>query len=277
MTPTLPGVPTTDRQLVASMSVEMATERSVKLLQVYKPDYQAYSGGKDSIVCRELCRMAGLKFESWYDNVTIDPPELVRFIKAQSDVRWNQPSNGNMFHRIATAPKVPPTRLCRWCCSEYKECGGRGRMKVLGVRAAESKRRADSWREVSQDAHHDTVIAPILYWTDEQVWAFIRSRSLPYCSLYDEGWKRLGCVGCPLASREHQDREFQRWPRYEQLWRRAIVANWEKWHAVPNTRTGGPRYQAKFKSGEDFWRWWRYMETPEDESAACQLEFLWTN
>ena len=39
---------------------------------------------------------------------------------------------------------IPPTRLIRYCCSVFKESGGKGRMKVTGVRWAESINRRDN-------------------------------------------------------------------------------------------------------------------------------------
>ena len=130
------------------------------------------------------------------------------------------------------------------------------------MRAAESKSRALRWQEVSKDKNGDKVICPIVYWSDAQLWKFIREYNIPYCTLYDEGFTRLGCVGCPLAGARKQDMEFARWPRYEANWKRAIYRNWENRKDKINGRTGEPVYQAKFKTAEDFWLWWRYGYVP---------------
>lgn len=54
--------------------------------------YLAFSGGKDSVVLKRLTEMAGVKFDAWYNLTTIDPPELVKFIKEKHpDVKWNRP------------------------------------------------------------------------------------------------------------------------------------------------------------------------------------------
>ena len=148
---------------------------------------------------------------------------------------------------------MPPTRLVRYCCEELKESGGEGRMTVTGVRWAESKNREDNQGVVtimSRSVHkeldgntdfrptrqggvmlmndndenrklvefcyrrHKTTLNPIIDWTDAEVWRFIRQERIPYCCLYDEGFHRLGCIGCPMATRRGRSIEFARWPKY---------------------------------------------------------------
>lgn len=238
--------------------------------------YGAFSGGKDSCTIKKLAELAGVRIEWWYNNTTIDPPELIRFIKSDHpDVRWHSPRHGNMLHRIETAPKVPPTRRVRWCCDEYKEWGGDGRFKVIGVRQEESKAR-QAWREVAEDLKGNPVLCPIVHWTTEDVWEFLRSYSVPYCALYDEGWTRLGCVGCPLNN-QARDREFLRWPKYAEKWKKAVIGNWERWKDVPRKRDGKPRTQAHFKSGEEFWQWYIGDHHGKDIIRECQGGKLWTN
>ena len=89
-------------------------------------------------------------------------------------------------------------------------------------------------------------MAPILYWTDEDIWAFIHGESIPYCKLYDEGFKRLGCIGCPMAGANGRRREFDRWPKYEQAWRRAIKEFVEKWSGVPTLRPRWVSMEGKY-------------------------------
>lgn len=58
-------------------------------------------------------------------------------------------------------------------------------------------------------------VNPIIDWDDSEVWEYIKANNVPYCSLYDEGWQRLGCIGCPMARQHGREREFLRWPKYK--------------------------------------------------------------
>lgn len=65
---------------------------------------------------------------------------------------------------------------------------------------------------------HTTTVNPIIDWTDGEVWEFLKEYNIPYCTLYDEGFKRLGCIGCPMGSKEQREREFERYPKYKNLY-----------------------------------------------------------
>ena len=276
----LPGISAPDRVAIADMPIPALVRRAVAMLRQHVPPegyYLAFSGGKDSCAIKKLADMAGVKYDAWYNNTTIDPPELVRFIKrVHPDVRWNNPPMA-MLTMMATDCSSPPTRWYRWCCEIYKERNGKDRCKVMGVRAAESPARKRNWAEAigTSFAGNPMVVAPICFWTDAQLWRFLDAYNVPVCELYAEGWKRLGCVGCPLVGCDHQAREFARWPGYERAWHRAIVRNWEKWHDVPK-KDGTKRYQGWFKSGEQMYEWWRTMKSPRAVDD-CVSAVLWTN
>lgn len=243
---------------------------SVDRLKTFEPKsgegyYLAFSGGKDSVVCKALMDLAGVKYDAHYRITTVDPPELVRFIKDKHpDVFAEHPvyTDGQIKTMWNLIPKklMPPTRLVRYCCSELKEDGGDGRMTVTGVRWAESVSRKqnqgsvvirgknkdftenkdfaetkkggfvlvndnDESRRMIESCYkrHKTTVNPIIEWSDEDVWEFIRAENIPYCGLYDCGFKRLGCIGCPMARRAGREKEFAYWPKYKDAYLRAFA------------------------------------------------------
>jgi phosphoadenosine phosphosulfate reductase len=55
------------------------------------------------------------------------------------------------------------------------------------------------------------------------VWEFLNERvKVSHCELYDEGFTRIGCVGCPLQSSRGMRRDFERWPQYKELYIKAF-------------------------------------------------------
>lgn len=125
--------------------VQIAIDR----LKAFEPPegyYVAFSGGKDSQCIYHLCVQGGVKFDAHYSITSVDPPELIRFIKKYyPDVSRDYPrdADGKVVTMWNLIPKhtIPPTRMARYCCAELKETNGKGRVTVTGVRWAESARR----------------------------------------------------------------------------------------------------------------------------------------
>lgn len=88
---------------------------------------------------RILAKLAGVKHEIHHNHTTVDAPETVRYIRSIPDVIIDYPELS--MWQLIVKKGLPPTRTMRYCCSEFKERGGRGRVKVTGVRWAESNNR----------------------------------------------------------------------------------------------------------------------------------------
>ena len=273
-------------------------DKAIMRLQTYEPPegyYLCFSGGKDSVVIKALADMAGVKYDAHYSVTGIDPPELVRFIKEHhKDVIFEYPryKDGTRVSMWNLIPRntMPPTRLVRYCCAYLKENGGAGRLKVTGVRWAESVRRKKTQSEVtfadkkavkaveqelSNDDFlvtppggvvlrldnrdnarivemcyrtHTTLVNPIIDWTTDEVWEFIKEYNVPYCELYDQGYRRLGCIGCPMARAKEQERQFARYPKFKNLYLLAF----EK--MLENNRE--KEIACNWSTAEEVYKWW---------------------
>ena len=256
-----------------SFNLPDMVDESIKLLRECEPHteyYGAFSGGKDSVVIKELAKMAGVKVTWHYNVTTIDPPELVRFIKREHpEVVWQRNPKGTFFNRMMV--RGFPTRRQRWCCEEFKERRSPpGAAVIIGVRGEESKRRARTWTDVTYAAKGGGVyVSPILRWKSSHVWQFIHANDVPYCSLYDEGFERLGCIGCPMSRESGRLAAFRRWPGYEKQWRRAFRLLWNAKRHL--------RGFARFRNHEHMWEWWLSNDKlpPGDDGDDCQQE-MWS-
>ena len=239
----------------------------------------AFSGGKDSCVIKQLAIEVGVKFNAFYSVTTIDPPELVRFIKENhKDVVFLYNPKGGFFKRLIEHGYFP-SMFARWCCREFKEqsLSAYG-TKVIGVRASESIRRAKLWKESVEDKTNvgKRIICPIVHWTDEDVWGFIKKRNLPYCKLYDKGFKRLGCLNCPIASKKTRLRQLKENPSFEKAYLKAADLMWKRWHN--HVKSNGKLHIAsKFGSGKEWYDYW-VSRKPYDEwkMETCQMELMFT-
>ena len=223
-------------------------ETAIARIRDFEPPegyYLAFSGGKDSVVLKWLARQAGVKYDAHYNWTTCDPPELVRFVRQEHpDVAFDVPEK-TMWELIRK--KGLPSRTRRWCCELLKETGGRGRRLLTGIRWAESARRRvrhgliTIWRD---GANIKRMVNPIIDWDDADVWRCIRAQQISYCSLYDEGWKRLGCVLCPMS--HNAGREAARWSGLAAAWRASFRRYFE-------SRT---QLQQRWSSADAFFDQW---------------------
>jgi phosphoadenosine phosphosulfate reductase len=214
----------------------------------------AFSGGKDSIVVLDLVRKAGVLHDAHMNMTSIDPAELVRFVKKYyPDVKRHAPELS--MWKLIEHKMSPPTRKVRYCCDILKEHGGEGRFTITGVRWAESpKRAARKMVETCYRLPGKTFLRPIIDWSDEDVWEYIRSNNLPYPSLYDEGFKRIGCIGCPMSS--NRKKEFKRWPKVEQRWKKAIYKAAQRRKENGWSRNINKEHPKWATDGAKMWSWW---------------------
>lgn len=182
--------------------------------------------------------------------------------------------------------KMPPTRMARYCCAILKETGCRNRFIATGVRWDESNARADraayetithrkadkttitdeimlmndndSRRKMTEHCmkKNKMVVNPIIDWTHRDIWEFIQSENMEYNPLYNCGYKRVGCIGCPMANKGRW-KEFADFPAYQKAYIRTFDIMLEELR-----KAGNP----KWKNGEEVFRWWM-----EDQNIEGQM------
>jgi phosphoadenosine phosphosulfate reductase len=160
---------------------------------------------------------------------------------------------------------MPPTMIARYCCEYLKEQEGEGRWILTGIRAEESaKRKRRSMTEVCKKDRSANFLHPIIDWTEKDVWEFIKTNKFAYPDLYDKGWKRLGCIGCPMSSR--QAWEFEQYPRFRKLYIKAFE------RMLVNCEKKNHPWKSSEKTGEGVMAWWitKKSQLPVDD-GQCEL------
>lgn len=199
-------------------------EKAIERIKYFEPEdgyYFANSGGKDSCVVRDLLTRSGVKFDSHHNLTTVDHPELIYFIKKHhTETIIHKPAMS--MWQLIVKKRMPPTRLVRYCCDVLKERGGNGRMVVTGIRWDESSKRKKRTLTEICTKRAKRYLHPIIDWSEEDVWNYMKSNNIPYCKLYDEGYKRLGCIMCPIASIKARRFEKDKNPKYYQAYLRAF-------------------------------------------------------
>ena len=206
------------------MNFERKVEYAIKLLKSIPTDDEpieiSYSGGKDSDVILELAKMAGIPYEAIYKQTSIDPPGTTAHAKAMGATIIRPKKT---FLQLVSERGLP-TRFYRFCCSELKEYKIHNRA-VQGIRRCESTKRAERYKEPEYCRtypHKEKVriYLPILEWTNEDIERFIKERDIKCAPEYydEEGClhieRRLGCICCPLQSRNKLIAEYMRYPKF---------------------------------------------------------------
>lgn len=190
--------------------------------------------------------------------------------------------------------KGPPTRIHRWCCAVFKEKSAPGRMITTGVRWEESTRRADrgeyesiekTVKERKSATYEDIILAndndakrkiidrcevkgavvanPIIDWKNKDIWEFIRSEKIKYNPLYDMGYSRVGCIGCPMAGYAQRSKQFSDFPAYKDNYIKAFDRFLKRKEAEGNQFT-------LFKTAQEMFDWW--MEDPKMQGQVSLFE-----
>lgn len=272
-----------DLEHTAMERLRTASDMSLRLFG--QPLVITYSGGKDSDVVLRLARNAGIPFEVLHNLTTADAPQTIYHIrkvfhelemegvKCSIDKPVYKGQRTSMWNLIPQK-LMPPTRVVRYCCSILKERGGTGRFISTGVRWDESPARKNN-RGTMEVVHRDRekrliltddndearrtfetckirgkrVVNPIVEWKSDDVLGYIRDRHIEVNPLYECGFSRVGCIGCPMAGTAVRQFEFAMFPAYKQNYIRAFERMLE-------ARKARGKDTTEWETGADVFHWW---------------------
>ena len=103
------------------------------------------------------------------------------------------------------------------------------------------------------------IVNPIIDWKHIDIWEYITSEKIEVCSLYEMGYDRVGCIGCPMVGKKRY-KEFFDFPKYKQMYLNAFARMLKELDRKGKSHT--------WETPEDVYRWWL-----EDETIPGQLEF----
>lgn len=244
----------------------------------YRPEgfFVAFSGGKDSQVLLKLTQLAGVRYTAEHRLTTIDPPENVHFIKQHyPDVVIVRPRL--TFWALCRHHKMMPTQWTRFCCKDLKEAANAHAVTLTGVRRSESARRSSRQEiflqtrrrhpEFTQGTfdqftrYQETTVEclrgldkltvnPILDWSEKDVWDFIHHYDIPINPLYEKGYRRVGCICCPMSNIKSIQREVNDYPKYYAAYLRLI-------HRIREAKRAQPEGDIweDLTDEEVFWAW----------------------
>lgn len=206
---------------------ESEARRFIKrTIKQYKYPYSvAFSGGKDSLVTAGLVRQVDPRVPLFYVDTTIDFPQATALIQRLKKEGWNIKTFRPFLTFLELSEKLgPPSRKRRWCqyvCKESIVAGyikhqqKPGWLQFIGIRKEEGGKRS-SYKRIDNMFRsgltsgklkkQDIIRAlPILYFTEKDVWGFIKKHKLPYCDLYNDSQvSRLACVICPVVGEKSE-------------------------------------------------------------------------
>ncbi len=187
----------------------------------------AWTGGKDSTLLLWLWRQ-------WLIDNGRARPEEVRALSVDTGLKFPETIafREDMARRWQVAVHVfrPQTDLESYpvaedvvqCCRDLKIAPLQEGLRALDIAVLLTGLRRDEHPSRSQRAAKEACdrpshlrVHPLLAWTEMDVWAMHIQTGIPYCSLYDHGYRSLGCQPCTRCDSgaeragRNQDKEGQ--------------------------------------------------------------------
>jgi phosphoadenosine phosphosulfate reductase len=139
---------------------------------------------------------------------TFSVPIKVYFPDAAQVEQWVEVNGINAFYRSVSQRKQ--------CCHIRKvlplarALAGK-KSWVTGLRREQSTARKSLQVREWDEANKLDKFNPLLDWTLEDTWAYIKANNIPYNALHDRGYPSIGCAPCTRAVEPGQDFRAGRW------------------------------------------------------------------
>ncbi|MFA6102208.1 MAG: phosphoadenosine phosphosulfate reductase family protein [Victivallaceae bacterium] len=142
-------------------------------------------------------RLTGLKKDGKYTQMGKIPDKWIPFIKA-------------------------PFKIDCICCDKLKKQPlndfnkSSGRVPYIGMMSAESKQREVNYMIHGCNSFEQKFArsTPLAWWTEADIWEYLRRYNVPYSSIYNMGYERTGCMFCMfglhLENRRMKNNRFQK-------------------------------------------------------------------
>ena len=190
--------------------------------------------------------------------------------------------------KLIEIKSMPPTRLARYCCTVLKETSIPNSVIAVGVREDESlgrrgrndfstRGKTKNDAEYRSTAHtfamfqldkfggeaayqceiiknckknKDLISNPIYWFTESDIWEYVKKFNISMNPLYSKGYKRVGCIGCPLGGSKSMVKEFQDYPKYKLNYIKAF----ERMQKLNEKKGINNKYS--MSNGEEWLEWW---------------------
>ena len=124
----------------------------------------------------------------------------------------------------------------------------------------------DENRRLVESCYRDrsTTVNPIVDWTDDDVWSFLHHYGCNSNPLYSMGYRRVGCILCPLGGFKCMKREAADFPEYKKMYVRAFE------RMLDVRKQKGLKTNSHWVDGESVFRWW----VGDDPNQITMLDYI---